>query len=243
MVPLLLQTLLEQSAYQSGMVIFPGALASAVSTLVIGKLSQENKIDERLFVSIGILIYGYAMYLHTQFTLQSSPDTLYWPLIIRGLGLGMIFVPLTNLAMRQLPAQLISVGSGVLNLMRQLGGSVGIAIAATLLTRFSWARYRQLSEHVTESSIIASGWDVARYDPRVLSLGTSDPAQAQALLVLVNTREQAQMLGFSMLFGLLGAVMLIGVPMVLLMRNPKRIAQPEQEALPCSNNSRESTQA
>ncbi|MNT63307.1 hypothetical protein D3C72_2011090 [compost metagenome] len=51
------------------------------------------------------------------------------------------------------------------------------------------------------------------------------------------------MLGFSMLFGLLGAVMLIGVPMVLLMRNPKRIAQPEQEALPCSNNSRESTQA
>ncbi|MEN5202519.1 DHA2 family efflux MFS transporter permease subunit [Pseudomonas wadenswilerensis] len=243
MVPLLLQTLLEQSAYQSGMVIFPGALASAVSTLVIGKLSQENKVDERLFVSIGILIYGYAMYLHTQFTLQSSPDTLYWPLIIRGLGLGMIFVPLTNLAMRQLPAQLISVGSGVLNLMRQLGGSVGIAIAATLLTRFSWARYRQLSEHVTESSIIASGWDVARYDPRVLSLGTSDPAQAQALLVLVNTREQAQMLGFSMLFGLLGAVMLIGVPMVLLMRNPKRIAQPEQEALPCSNNSRESTQA
>jgi len=133
MVPLFLQTLLAQSAYQSGLVIFPGAVASAISTLVIGKLSQENKIDERVFVTLGIVMYCYAMFLHTQFTLDSNPDTLYWPLVIRGLGLGMIFVPLTNLAMRRLPLTLISGASGVLNLMRQLGGSVGIAIAATLL--------------------------------------------------------------------------------------------------------------
>ena len=241
MVPLLLQTLLEQSAYQSGLVIFPGALASAVSTLVIGKLSQENRIDERYFICVGILVYGYAMYLHTQFTLQSNPDTLYWPLIIRGFGLGMIFVPLTNLAMRQLPVQLISVGSGVLNLMRQLGGSVGIAIAATLLTRFSWARYRQLAEHVDENRLVTSGWDLASLDPRRLSTELLGADQANALLAFVQAREQAQMLGFSMLFGLLGAVMLVGVPMVLLMRNPRQ-HKPSlaKESATCSDNAHES---
>ncbi|MCP3752187.1 DHA2 family efflux MFS transporter permease subunit [Pseudomonas sp. SBB6] len=222
MVPLLLQTLLAQSAYQAGMVIFPGALASAVSTLVIGKLSQENKIDERVFVSIGIVIYAYAMYLHTQFTLQSSPDTLYWPLIIRGLGLGMIFVPLTNLAMRQLPPALVAVGSGVLNLMRQLGGSVGIAVAVSLLERGAWARYRQLSEQVSEATLGNSAWQSPPLD-------SANPRFDPLLLALRETQNQAQMLGFSQLFGLLGAVMLVGVPMVLLMRNRKPIVPPEQE--------------
>lgn len=241
MVPLLLQTLLEQSAYQSGLVIFPGALASAVSTLVIGKLSQENRIDERVFICLGILIYGYAMYLHTQFTLQSNPDTLFWPLVIRGFGLGMIFVPLTNLAMRQLPQGLISVGSGVLNLMRQLGGSVGIAIAATLLTRFSWSRYRQLSEHVDENRLLAGGWEVANLDPRRLSTDLLDPGQANTLLAFLEARDQAQMLGFSMLFGLLGAVMLVGVPMVLMMRNPRTPKpQPAKESATCPDTAPES---
>ncbi|MDF9619323.1 DHA2 family efflux MFS transporter permease subunit [Pseudomonas entomophila] len=241
MVPLLLQTLLEQSAYQSGLVIFPGALASAVSTLVIGKLSQENRIDERVFICLGILIYGYAMYLHTQFTLQSNPDTLFWPLVIRGFGLGMIFVPLTNLAMRQLPQGLISVGSGVLNLMRQLGGSVGIAIAATLLTRFSWSRYRQLSEHVDETRLLAGGWEVANLDPRRLSTDLLDPGQANTLLAFLEARDQAQMLGFSMLFGLLGAVMLVGVPMVLMMRNPRTPKpQPAKESATCPDTALES---
>jgi len=198
--------------------VTPCALASAVSTLVIGKLSQENRIDERYFICVGILVYGYAMYLHTQFTLQSNPDTLYWPLIIRGFGLGMIFVPLTNLAMRRLPLTLISGASGVLNLMRQLGGSVGIAIAATLLTRFSWERYRLLSEHVTESSLVASGWGGVETDPLFLSLGLASHQQALALMPYLQAREQGQMLAFSMLFGTLGAVMAIGIPMVLMMR-------------------------
>ncbi|MDN5485553.1 MAG: DHA2 family efflux MFS transporter permease subunit [Pseudomonas sp.] len=218
MVPLFLQTLLAQSAYQSGLVIFPGAVASAISTLVIGKLSQENKIDERVFVTLGIVMYCYAMFLHTQFTLDSNPDSLYWPLVIRGLGLGMIFVPLTNLAMRRLPLTLISGASGVLNLMRQLGGSVGIAIAATLLTRFSWERYRLLSEHVTESSLVASGWGGVETDPLFLSLGLASHQQALALMPYLHAREQGQMLAFSMLFGTLGAVMAIGIPMVLMMR-------------------------
>lgn len=201
MVPLYLQTMMHFSAYQSGLIIFPGAVASAISTLVVGKLSQENRIDERLFIAVGIGLYCYAMFLHSQFNLQDSADAFYWPLVIRGFGLGMIFVPLTNLALRPLPASMISGASGVLNLMRQLGGSVGIAVAATLLARFSWSRYVQLAEHVTEANLAASGWGAA-----------------PLILPYLETVRQAHMLAFDMLFLLLGSVMAVGLPMVVLMR-------------------------
>lgn len=201
MVPLYLQTLMQFSAYQSGLIIFPGAVASAISTLVVGKLSQENRIDERLFIALGIGLYCYAMFLHGHFTLNNTTESFFWPLVIRGFGLGMIFVPLTNLAMRPLPAAMISGASGVLNLMRQLGGSVGIAVAATLLARFSWSRYLQLAEHVTEENLALTGWGA-------LPVG----------MPYLETVRQAHMLSFDMLFLLLGSVMAIGLPMVVLMR-------------------------
>lgn len=215
MVPLYLQTMMHYSAYQSGLIIFPGAVASAVSTLAVGKMSQENRIDERFFIAAGIGLYCYAMYLHSHFTLLDGIDSFFWPLVIRGFGLGMIFVPLTNLAMRPLPATRISGASGVLNLMRQLGGSVGIAIAATLLARFSWARYVQLAEHVTEANIATSGWGAVM---NVSGQPFDSAAQTLIALPYLQTVRQAQMLSFEMLFFLLGSVMAVGLPMVLMMR-------------------------
>ncbi|MBN3790357.1 DHA2 family efflux MFS transporter permease subunit [Burkholderia sp. Ac-20353] len=218
MVPLYLQTLMHQSPYQSGLIIFPGALASAVSTLVIGKLSQENKLDERVFITIGIGLYCYAMYLHSQFTLDNSTESFFWPLVIRGFGLGMIFVPLTNLALRRLGPTLISGASGVLNLMRQLGGSVGIAIAATMLARWSWVRYAELSTHVTEQSILRSSWSALLADPRFLTVAFESRTQGMAALPYLQTLRQSRMLAFDMLFAIFGIVMAFGIPMTLLMR-------------------------
>lgn len=218
MVPLYLQTLMHQSPYQSGLIIFPGALASAVSTLLIGKLSQENKIDERIFIMLGIGLYCYAMYLHAHFTLDNSTESFFWPLVIRGFGLGMIFVPLTNLALRGLAPTLISGASGVLNLMRQLGGSVGIAIAAAMLTRYSWVRYVELSSNVTEQSIARTGWSALLASPRFLLPVFGSREQGVAVLPYLETLRQGQMLAFEMLFAIFGIVMAFGIPMTVLMR-------------------------
>lgn len=218
MVPLYLQTLMHHSAFQAGLIIFPGALASAVSTLVIGKLSQDNKVDERLFITAGIALYCYAMHLHAGFTLQHGTESFFWPLVLRGLGLGMIFVPLTNLSLRRLEPGLISGASGVLNLMRQLGGSVGIATAAALLARFTWSRYVGLSAHVTADSIERTGWAAPLRDPDFQSLAFASREQALAALPFLQTQQQAHMLAFTMIFTLFGIVMAIGVPTTLLMR-------------------------
>jgi DHA2 family multidrug resistance protein len=218
MVPLYLQTLMNQSAYQSGLIIFPGALASAVSTLAIGKLSQDNKIDERIFIAIGICLYCYAMHLHSQFTLTNPTESFFWPLVIRGFGLGMIFVPLTNLSLRRLGPQLISGASGVLNLMRQLGGSVGIATAAALLTRISWTRYADLSRHVTQQSLERTGWTALAADPRMLALPFASREQGLARRLQERQQRQAEMLAFTTIFTLFGLVMAVGIPMAILMR-------------------------
>src|SRR5439155_1438270 len=83
-----------------------------------------------------VSIFALSMWKHAHFTTDSGMSDFFWPLIFRGVGLGLIFVPLTNLALADLPMSKIPNGTGLFNLMRQLGGSVGIAISATLLQRF-----------------------------------------------------------------------------------------------------------
>src|SRR6185436_14164834 len=82
-------------------------------------------------------------------TLASGTDELFWPLVLRGVGLGLIFVPLTNASMAQLAHRELAQGTGMYNLTRQLGGSLGIAVMATLLGRWTASTKAVLTEHVT----------------------------------------------------------------------------------------------
>ena len=128
--PVYLQSLQGFTAEQTGFVILPGALASAFTMAVMGRLT--GKFDARLSIMAGVFIFALSMWKHGHFTMQSGMADFFWPLIFRGVGLGLIFVPLTNLALADLPMSKIPNGTGLFNLMRQLGGSVGIAVSATL---------------------------------------------------------------------------------------------------------------
>src|SRR5215212_3227532 len=108
-----------------------------------------SKVDGRLLVVTGVGIFLLSMWKHAHFTTQSGMHDFFWPLILRGVGLGLIFVPMTNLALAQLPMEKIPNGTGLFNLTRQLGGSIGIAVTATLVSRFRGQNYAALSEHVS----------------------------------------------------------------------------------------------
>ena len=88
------------------------------------------------------------MWLLSRLTLGSGQDELFWPLILRGVGLGLMFVPLTNATVAGLPMRSIGQGTGLFNLMRQLGGSLGIAIMATMLSRLTKVEKAVLTDHV-----------------------------------------------------------------------------------------------
>src|SRR5439155_146063 len=148
--PVYLQNVRQFTANQTGLVILPGALASAFTMAFMGRL--QGKFDGRLSIAAGVGIFALSMWKHAHFTTESGMSDFFWPLIFRGVGLGLIFVPLTNLALADLPMSKIPNGTGLFNLMRQLGGSVGIAISATLVQRFTAIHRADLIANVTQFS-------------------------------------------------------------------------------------------
>ena len=218
--PVYLQNVRNFTANQTGLVILPGALASAFTMAFMGRL--QGKFDGRLSIGAGVLIFALSMWKHAHFTTESGFHDFFWPLIFRGVGLGLIFVPLTNLALADLPMSKIPNGTGLFNLMRQLGGSVGIALSATLLQRFTAMHRADLAASVTpyadatrERLALITNALVARGELPAI-------AQTKAIGFLngIVTRE-AMMLSFEQLFLLFGGVFVLSLPLLLVMHRSK----------------------
>ena len=153
--PIFLQSLHGFTAWQTGKVILPGALASAFTMAVVGRNAQ--KLDARYTIVAGSGLFMLSMWQMSQITLDSGTGDLFWPLVFRGIGLGLIFVPLTSASMAELSVRQLAQGTGLYNLTRQLGGSLGIALMATLLSRFTATRHAVLTEHVGAIDIAGQG--------------------------------------------------------------------------------------
>ena len=165
--PVYLQQLQGFTANQTGLVILPGALASAATMAVTARLS--GRFDARISVVAGVAIFMVAMWQLSHFTTLSGQHDFLWPMILRGIGLGLVFVPLTNLALADLPMDRIPNGTGLFNLLRQLGGSVGIALSATLLSRFEATDHARLAENVSRfSELTRTRLDGITSTPRLL---------------------------------------------------------------------------
>ncbi len=218
--PVYLQNLQHFTANQTGLVILPGALASAFTMAVMGR--QQGKFDGRWSIAVGVGVFALSMWKHAHFTTDSGMADYFWPLIFRGVGLGLIFVPLTNLALADLPMNRIPNGTGLFNLMRQLGGSVGIALSATLLQRFTAIHRADLITNVTPYSE-ATRERVAAITNSLMAGGTPPAlAQTKALAVLDGlVTRQALMLSFEQLFLLFGACFVLSLPLLFLMHKSK----------------------
>jgi len=218
--PVYLQTLQNFTAEQTGFVILPGALASAFTMATMGRTA--GKFDARLSILAGVSIFALSMWKHAHFTTDSGMSDFFWPLIFRGVGLGLIFVPLTNLALADLPMSKIPNGTGLFNLMRQLGGSVGIAISATLVQRFTAIHRADLIANVTQYSEVTRE-RLAGIMSRLVATGTpASLAESKALMVLNGqVTRQAMMLSFEQLFLLFGACFVLSLPLLLLMHKSK----------------------
>jgi DHA2 family multidrug resistance protein len=133
--PLFYQELLGYTAFTAGLVVAPRGLGAICGMPVIGYLS--NKVDPRYLLTFGFLTFGLTTLYFGSITLDVSPTTLFLPILITGFGLSFVFVPISTAAYGTLRNDQIGNASGLFNLMRNVGGSIGISIAATLLTRRS----------------------------------------------------------------------------------------------------------
>jgi len=215
--PIFLQSLHGMTAWQTGKIILPGALASAVTMGFVGKFA--NKLDARVTVTIGALLFMLSMYMLSVLTFDAGARDMFWPLIWRGVGLGLIFVPLTNATMADLKTAKLAQGTGMFNLTRQLGGSLGIAIMATLLTRFTTVQKSVLTEH------IVAGAPDTQYRLGVLAQGlmargaSALTAHQQALALLDRqVQVQASLMSFSRIYLLSGFLLVAALPLLFLFK-------------------------
>jgi DHA2 family multidrug resistance protein len=135
LVPLFIQDMLEYTAFQTGLLMLPGALATGVILPFAGKLS--DRINPRFLVSVGFLSSALSLYLFSQMHLQTEASAIVVALAIRA-GMGFIFPPLLNLSLRTFPREKISAASGLFNITRQVAGMCGIAIAGIMLERWQY---------------------------------------------------------------------------------------------------------
>lgn len=223
--PVYLQNLMRFTAWDTGLVLLPAAVGSGMTMAVLGRvLPRMPRADLRILVVCGALIYGYSMWRHSLFTTQSGIDDFLFPVTLRGVGLAMIFLPLNSLCLGSLPPAQLAAGSGLYNLTRQLGGSVGIAFSATLLTQLEKANRGELLLHISGYSATVLERMAALGEILVARGMPEDKAGAASLALLAGMVErQAAMLAFERMFLLFGAALLCALPLLLWMRRCRAV--------------------
>lgn len=216
--PVYLQALLGFSAWDTGRVILPGALASAVTMAVMGRLAA--RIDGRAAITAGVLLYLGSMWMHYHFTTETGMHELFWPMVLRGVGLGLIFVPLTNLAVARLAPADLPQGTGLFNLARQLGGSLGIAVSATLVSRYADQNREALLPHLAATDGTVRTWLEQVTHGLLRRGGTLAEAQQAAYGLLdLRLKAQAAMIAYERIFLTMGLVFTLALPLLLLFRS------------------------
>ncbi len=147
-VPVFAQNILGFTATDTGWLLMPGSIMTGIMMPVIGALLKK-RIPPLLFSAVGFVLFFLFTYDLSGLNLSAGPDDFFWPLIIRGIGLGMIFIPLTTLSLVDLTGPEIPQGTAISNMIRQLGGSFGTAIMTTLISIRTKVHYDNLKDHVS----------------------------------------------------------------------------------------------
>jgi len=145
--PLFLQTQMGYPAFQAGWAVSPRGAGALIIMPIIGYLA--SRVDNRLLISAGFVVLGTAMYIFGSLNLQISVWDFVWPTFWTGVGIGCVFVPLATVTMGTLPKREIGNASGLFNLLRNVGGSVGISILTTFLARGAQTNQAQLVSDLT----------------------------------------------------------------------------------------------
>jgi DHA2 family multidrug resistance protein len=220
LLPLMLQTLLGYPSLQAGIAMAPRGLGSLIGMPLVGLLI--GRFDPRKMVALGLIIGASTLFWLARLNLSAGYWDIFWPQFFQGLGLSAIFVPLTTISMDPIPRERMGNATSLFNLMRNLGGSVGIAVTGTLLTRHRQQYISTLGEHVTPySSAATASFDSARQGFMTAGSDPVTAAQQAYAAVFATVERQAAMTSFVDLFTLLGMIFLLLLPLVLLMRRPK----------------------
>jgi DHA2 family multidrug resistance protein len=221
LLPLYLQTLMGYTATLAGVVLGPGGFATVIALVICGPLVA--KINPKGILVFGILTAATALYLMSEFNLLASFEAIMWPRIILGFGLGFFFIPLTNLTLSTVRKEDMGNATAIFNLLRNLGGSFGVAFLTTILARRAQFHQSRLVEHLTPFDM---PYRMLLEKGRALfgSRGYGEMLADKFTLGVMykNLIREATMLAFNDTFFLLSVMMVCLLPLVFILKRGKQ---------------------
>jgi DHA2 family multidrug resistance protein len=225
LLPLFMQELLGFTATQSGLALMPRVLVMMVATPLVGRI--YNLVSPRLIIGLGVLFFSWGAWKMSHLTLASGSNDVVAAIAIQGIGFACLFVPLTTVALSNVPRHRIADATGLNSLLRQVGGAIGLAIFATLLARGTNQARVALVSNVTAGDPLV----VQRLGMLTRALAQRGVAPTQAPMAAIaaldgQVQAQASTIAFDKIFLLAGVLFLLVIPLLWFLRtNPDRPAQ------------------
>ena len=220
LLPIFLQVLLGYPSLQAGFAMLPRGLGSFIAMPFVGILM--SKVEARKLLLVGFTVAAYAMWMLGRINLNAGYWDVFWPQFIQGLSMGFLFVPLTTITHDAISKERMGNATSIFNLMRNIGGSIGIAMVTTMVARHTQTNINILGAHVSpynfstqqmvqniRAGLISRGADVA----------TATQQAYEAVFGAVA--RQANMIAFIGAFRLLGFMFLSVIPLILLMKRAR----------------------
>jgi MFS transporter, DHA2 family, multidrug resistance protein len=220
LIPQMLQQLLGYTAEKAGLALSPGGLVIMCMMPVVGIL--VSKLDARLLISFGCVVSAIALFWMAGWNLELDYGHAVRARMLQGLGLAFLFIPINVAAFAYVPKEKSNMGTGIINLARNVGASVGIATVTAMLARRSQFHQARLADHVNSMNAavrtMTNGTTL-----RLISQGSSaTAAAAQSHGMIYNlVQRQAAMLAFLDNFKFLGVTFLLVIPFLVLMKKPR----------------------
>ena len=215
-IPIFAQSIMHYTSQQTGMLLLPGAIASAVGMVVASRLLKS--FDPRGLIVVGALVIVFALTQLAKLTPMTGESDLFWPLIIRSFGTVLMFLPLNMATLSGLPRHDIAAGTGFFSLTRQLGGSIGVAILTTMLAQRQ-AFHRTILVEKLAASDGRTLDRVTALTHNFLAQGFEPVDAHQKALALLDAtvNQQAAVMSFADTFAVTGLLFLVSLPLVLLL--------------------------
>src|SRR4051812_9119557 len=210
--PVLLERLLDYPITTTGLVMAPRGVATAIAMIFVGRLI--GKVDARVLVGTGMLLSAAGSWAMTRYSLDVTLFWIIWPAALQGLGLGLIFVPLSTIAYATLERARMAEAAGIYSLVRTIGAAAGISVVTTLMTRQAQVLWNELGAHVTRYNHALADY------LRGLHLDPTDPRAIA--LIAGQVGQQAQMGAIIDVFAVTAWSFLLMLPLVMLLKRGRR---------------------
>jgi MFS transporter, DHA2 family, multidrug resistance protein len=213
LLPIYLQTLMDYTAFLAGVIIGPGGVASMIAMPVAGKLIEKR--DPRKVLAVGVCLSAFSTYMMSEVNLQTDFWTLVWPRVVLGFGMGLLFIPLTTMTLSHIQKEKMADATAMYNLLRNIGGSVGVAFVTTLVARRAQFHQVTLTGHLTQFD---AAYTIAREKVADWLVLKGMPFNSPDSVLYGELQRQAGSLAFNDTFYLLFILMLSVLPLILLMK-------------------------